>query len=73
MVQTSTRTRLNLDDCNDVLTIGELASVLLSSETTIKRRLRAGTFPIRHLTGIDSRKRWSRADVRRYLDGGKVR
>ncbi len=72
MGKSPTRPRLNLEDCKDVLTIDELASVLLSSETTIKRRLRAGTFPIRHLPGIDSRKRWSRSDVRRYLDGGKV-
>ena len=72
MGQTSTRTRLRLEDCADALTIVELASVLLTSETTIKRRLRSGTFPIRPLLGIDRRKRWSRADVRRYLEGGKV-
>ena len=72
MGQTSAHSRLRLEDCADVLTIVELASVLLTSETTIKRRLRAGTFPIRPLLGIDRRKRWSRADVRRYLEGGKV-
>ena len=47
----------------------ELASVLYTSPTTIKRRLRAGTFPIRPLLGIDQRLRWSRTDIRRYLDG----
>lgn len=64
----STRDRLTLDECGDVLTIEELASILWTSPTTIKRRLRAGTFPIRPLMGIDRRRRWSRTDVRRYLD-----
>ena len=73
MGQNSTRPRLNLEDCADVLTIDELAAVLFTSPTTIKRRLRAGTFPIRPLIGIDSRRRWSQADVHRYLDGGKIR
>ena len=65
--------RLTLDDCGDVLTLEELASVLFTSPTTIKRRLRAGTFPIRPLLGIDRRRRWSRTDVRRYLDTGGTR
>lgn len=64
-----TRTRLRLEDCKDILTIEELASVLLTSDTTIKRRLRDGTFPIAPLLGIDKRKRWSRTAVQRYLDG----
>ena len=71
--QISRRIRVSLEECGDVLTIDELASVLRTSRTTIKRRLRMGTFPIRPLTGIDRRRRWSRADVRRYFEGAKVR
>ena len=73
MDQGSRRLRVSLEECGDVLTLEELASVLYTSPTTIKRRLRAGTFPIRPLVGIDRRKRWSRTEVRRYLDGYKAR
>ena len=73
MGQGSRRLRVSLEECGDVLTLEELASVLYTSPTTIKRRLRAGTFPIRPLVGIDRRKRWSRTEVRRYLDGYKAR
>ena len=69
MRQSSTPARLTLEGCGDVLTLEEVASVLVTSPTTVKRRLRAGTFPIRPLLGIDRRRRWSRTDVRRYLDG----
>ncbi len=65
----SQATRLTLENCGEVLTLDELASLLCTSPTTIKRRLRVGTFPIQPLIGIDRRRRWSRADVRRYLDG----
>ena len=57
-----------LDQMPDVLTIDQLAFVLQTSPTTIKRRLHDGTFPIRKLTGIDRRHRWSRSDVRRFLE-----
>ena len=73
MGQPSTDARLTLEDCGDVLTLEEVASVLLTSPTTVKRRLRAGTFPIRPLVGIDRRHRWSLPDVRRYLDGTRTR
>ena len=73
MPENFTSARLTLEDCGDVLTLEELASLLYTSPTTIKRRLRAGTFPIRPLVGIDRRRRWSRADVRRYLDSGGIR
>ncbi len=72
MHQPSTHARLTLEDCGDVLTLEDVASVLVTSPTTIKRRLRAGTFPIRPLLGIDRRRRWSRTDVRRYLDGTRT-
>ena len=71
--QPSPGARLTLEHCGDVLTLEDMASVLVTSSTTIKRRLRAGTFPIRPLVGIDRRRRWSRMDVRRYLDGTKTR
>ncbi len=66
----STRARPTLEVYGEVLTLEELATVLFTSPTTIKRRLRTGTFPIRPLLGIDKRKRWSRTAVREYLDTG---
>ena len=59
-----------LEALPDVLTIRELAPVLRCSVTTIKRRIRARSFPIPLLGGIDNRKRFAKSAVRRYLDGG---
>ena len=56
-----------LDSLGDVLLLDEVAEVLRTSTRTIKRQLRAGTFPIRRLEGIDKRHRWAKADVDRYL------
>ena len=59
-----------------VLMLPELAAVLRTSITTIRRQLRHGTFPIRPMsgprmkTGLDSRYRWARVDVDAYLSGG---
>lgn len=57
-----------LDALPDVLTLRELAHVLRCSESTIKRRLRANSFPIPKLRGLDKRTRFAKAAVRRYLD-----
>ncbi len=62
-----TATHSRLDDLGDVLLLTELAVVLRTSTRTIKRHLRAGTFPIPMLPGIDKRVRFARADVERYL------
>ncbi|MYN68424.1 MAG: helix-turn-helix domain-containing protein [Acidobacteria bacterium] len=59
-----------LEALPDVLTIRELARVLRCSESTIKRRLRAGVFPIPPLRGLDKRMRFAKASVLRYLDSG---
>ena len=59
-----------LEALPDVLTIRELARVLRCSESTIKRRLRAGVFPIPPLRGLDKRMRFAKAAVLRYLDSG---
>ena len=62
-----------LDTLPDVLTLCELTRVLRCSESTIKRRLRAGVFPIPTLRGLDKRMRFAKAAVVRYLDsGGRV-
>ncbi len=62
-----TDTHSRLDDLGDVLLMTELAVVLRTSTRTIKRHLRAGTFPIPMLLGIDKRVRFARTDVERYL------
>jgi len=60
-------TDVRLDDLGDVLLLPEIAAVLRTSTRTIKRHLRAGTFPIPSLPGIDKRLRFAKADVARYL------
>ena len=65
---------VRLEALPDVLTIREVATVLRCSESTIRRRLRACTFPIRPLPGIDKRRRFARADLLRFLEsGGRVK
>ena len=60
----------SLEALPDVLTISELARVLRCSESTIKRRLRDGVFPIPSLRRLDKRMRFAKAAVLRYLDQG---
>lgn len=63
-----------LDALPDVLTLRELAAVLRCSESTIKRRRRAGVFPIPTLHGLDKRMRFAKAAVVDYLDAaGRTR
>ena len=63
-----------LEALPDVLTLRELARVLRCSESTIKRRLRAGVFPIPTLRGVDKRMRFAKTAVVRYLDSnGRAR
>ena len=54
-----------------VLLLGDLAEVLRTSPRSIKRRMAAGTFPIRPLRGIDSKHRWAVVDVERFLATGQ--
>ena len=61
-----------LDECGDVLVLDELGDVLRISTRTIKRRLRAGTCPIRALHGLDRKWRWAKADVEKYLRRDKL-
>ena len=44
----------------EVLFIEDVALLIRSSPSTIRRRLRAGVFPVPPLPGIDKRLRWSR-------------
>ena len=63
-----------LDALPDVLTLRELAAVLRCSESTIKRRRRAGVFRIPTLHGLDKRMRFAKAAVVDYLDAaGRTR
>ena len=56
-----------LDDFGDVLLVPDIAVVLRTSPRTVKRHLRAGTFPIVTIDGIDKRVRFAKADVERFL------
>ena len=56
----------------DVLFLEELAKLLRCHPKTIKRRLDAGVFPVAPIPGIDSRPRWSKAAVFKWLAGGAV-
>jgi len=55
------------DDIPPVCFIDDVARALRCSTTTIKRRLRVGTFPIPSLPSIDSRRRWAGEDVRQFI------
>lgn len=62
-----------LDEFGDVLLLDEVAEVLRTSTRTIKRHLRAGTFPIPRLLGIDKRLRFAKTDVARFVGDGRRR
>jgi hypothetical protein len=55
-------------DYGGTLLIADMVRVLKTSDNTIRRRLKAGTFPIPPLDGIDNRLRWSGPVVKRWLD-----
>lgn len=63
-----TDTTARLDDFGEFLTLHELARVLGCSVRTIKRSLRAGTFPIPPICGIHRGPYFARDAVARYLD-----
>jgi hypothetical protein len=56
----------------DVYFVEDLVALLGVSLRTIHRKRRHGVFPIPELPTVDSRPRWSRAVVRRFLDGEQV-
>ena len=51
-----------------VLFLEDVAALLRVSRSTIERRRRRGTFPIPELPPLDRRPRWSRAEVRRFIE-----
>lgn len=55
-------------DYDGTLLIADMVRVLKTSDMTIRRRLRAGTFPIPTLPGVDNRLRWSGPVVKRWLE-----
>jgi predicted DNA-binding transcriptional regulator AlpA len=55
-----------------VVLIEELADMLATSVSTIRRRLRARAFPIPQIQGIDDKLRWSRAEVMAFIERGGV-
>ncbi len=52
----------------DVCFVEDLVRILRLSRATIDRRIRAGNFPIPELPRLDSRRRWSRRIVERFLE-----
>ena len=57
----------SLSGASSILFIDEVATVLRVSRSTIERRRRDGTFPIAELPSLDSRPRWTRQAVERFL------
>ena len=57
-------------DLPDLALLDDLARLLRCSSATIRRRVRAGVFPVLPLPGVDKRRRFSLAPVERYLDRG---
>lgn len=63
--------RMNEDEIPEiplVCLIDDLVRILRTSRRTIERLRRHGAFPIPELPSIDKRPRWSRSDVRRFLE-----
>ena len=64
---------MSADTLPAVLVISEIAALLRTSVRTVRRQLRAGTFPITPMTtpmhqmGFDRKYRWARHDVEQYL------
>jgi hypothetical protein len=61
------------DELPLVCFIDDLARVLRTSRRTLEKLRSARALPIRELTGIDKRPRWSREDVLKYLAGERER
>ena len=59
-----------LDDLPDVLTVNHLARLFDCSASTIRRRVGEGLFPVPPIAAIDYRYRWSRLQIRRWLERG---
>ena len=53
------------------LLMEDICKVLRTSERNVRRKLAAGTFPIRPLPGVDKKFRWSPLHVRRFLETGR--
>ena len=60
-------------DPSEVLFIEDVADLLRTSPSTIRRRLRAGVFPVPPLPGIDKRLRWSRRSFDSWFRKGDPR
>lgn len=58
---------------DDVLFVDDIARLMRTSPRTVRRRLAAGTFPLRPLPSIDKRERFSRVQYEQLLANGKVR
>lgn len=54
---------------SEVLFIEDLVRILRMSRATLDRRRHSHAFPIPELPPLDSRPRWSRSAVEKYLQG----
>lgn len=59
-------------DLPRVLLLEDMARLLRCSTATIKRRVRAGVFPVPLLSGVDKKYRWSREPVLSWLATGQA-
>lgn len=59
-------------DFDGVILLPALCRLLQTGPDTIRQRVRAGTFPIPPLRGVDNRLRWSGPAVKRWLEGNGI-
>lgn len=61
-----------LDDFPDLLFVAHVAAFFDCSTATVSRRVHDGTFPVPPLPAIDRKLRWSRAQLRAWLETGDL-
>ena len=59
-----------VDDLPDLVPVDDLARLLRSLSSTLRRPVRGGVFPVPQLPGVDLRRRFSRAAAGRCLARG---
>ncbi len=64
---------IDVESLPEVLFLDDMAALLRCSRSTLERRVRAGTFPLAPVPGIDKRLRWSKAATLHWLAVGGLR
>lgn len=63
---------MTLDDCPDVLTLDHLAQLFCIHRRTLEKLRAKGSLPFAELPALDKRPRFSKAEIRRFLDTGQA-